>query len=72
MDLRGANTCDKIKALLPRATDQGGSRALAVLKAFVPNRGCGFLGTRDCWPCVHKDGSLAKTISAIEDRTTKK
>jgi serine/threonine-protein kinase len=69
LDLRTANTCDKIKALLPRASDQGGSRALAVLKAYAPNRGCGFLGTRDCWPCIHKDGSLAKTIAAVEERT---
>jgi serine/threonine-protein kinase len=72
MDLRVANTCEKVKALLPRASDQGGSRALAVLKAYVPNRGCGFLGTRDCWPCIHKDGSLAKAIAAVEDRTAKR
>ena len=72
MDLRTAGSCEKVKALLPRASDQGGSRALAVLKAFLPNRGCGFLGTRDCWPCIHKDGSLTKTIAVIEDRTARK
>jgi serine/threonine-protein kinase len=72
MDLRAANTCDKIKALLPRASDQAGTRALAVLKAYAPTKGCGFLGTRDCWPCVHKDGSLAKTIAAVEDRISRK
>ncbi len=72
MDLRAAGSCDKVKAILPRATDMAGSRALAVLKGYTPNRGCGFLGTRDCWACMHKDGSLAKAISAIEDRTTRK
>jgi eukaryotic-like serine/threonine-protein kinase len=72
MDLRAANSCDKVKTILPRAGDLGGSRALAVLKAFLPNKGCGFLGTRDCWPCIHKDGSLAKTIATIEDRIAKK
>ena len=72
MDLRAANTCDKVKALLPRATDTAGTRALAVLKAYQPTRGCGFLGTRDCWPCIHKDGSLAKAIAAVEDRTARK
>ncbi len=72
MDLRTAGSCEKIKLLLPRATDVAGFRGLAVLKGFTPNRGCGFLGTRDCWPCLHKDGSLAKAISAIEDRTASK
>ncbi len=72
MDLRSAGTCDKVKAILPRASDVGGSRALAVMKGFAPNRGCGFLGTRDCWGCLHKDGSLAKTIEAIEDRTARR
>jgi serine/threonine protein kinase len=69
MDLRTAGSCDKIKAILPRASEVGGFRALAVLKGFLPNRGCGFLGTRDCWPCLHKDGSLAKAIATIEERT---
>jgi serine/threonine-protein kinase len=70
MDLRGAaGSCEKVKAILPRAQDMAGIRALAVLKGFLPTRGCGFLATRDCWPCLHKDGSLAKTIAAIEERT---
>jgi serine/threonine-protein kinase len=70
MDLRAAGSCDKVKAILPRAQDTAGIRALAVLKGFLPTRGCGFLATRDCWPCLHKDGSLTKTIAAIEERTS--
>jgi serine/threonine-protein kinase len=72
LDLRSASSCDRKHALLARAAELGNSRTLAVLKAYVPARGCGFLGARDCWPCLHKDGSLAKTISAIEERTPKK
>jgi serine/threonine protein kinase len=72
LEFRAANSCDKKHALLPRAADVGNSRTLAILKAYTPARGCGFLGARDCWPCMHKDGSLAKTIAAIDERTPKK
>ena len=72
VELRAANSCDRKHALLPRAADVGNSRTLAILKAYVPTRGCGFLSARDCWPCMHKDGSLAKTIAAIDERTPKK
>ena len=72
LDLRTVNSCDRKHALLARAAELGNSRTLAVLKAYTPTRGCGFLSARDCWPCLHKDGSLAKTIGAIEDRMPKK
>ncbi|HEY2516526.1 MAG TPA: serine/threonine-protein kinase [Polyangiaceae bacterium] len=72
LDLRAPGSCEKKKNLLPRASDVGDARALAILKAYVPTRGCGFLGARDCWSCMHKDGSLAKAIGAIEDRIGKK
>ena len=67
-----AGSCDRKHALLQRAADVGNSRTLAILKAYTPTRGCGFLSARDCWPCMHKDGSLAKTIAAIDERTPKK
>jgi serine/threonine-protein kinase len=72
LDLRSANTCEKKHNILPRATDVGDFHALPLLKSYVPNRGCGFLGARDCWSCMHKDGSLTKAIGAIEDRMPKK
>jgi serine/threonine-protein kinase len=72
IELRAAGSCDRKHALLQRAADVGNSRTLAILKAYTPTRGCGFLSARDCWPCMHKDGSLAKTIAAIDERTPKK
>ena len=56
----------------PFPVDLDPVRALATLKAYAPTRGCGFLGTRDCWPCVHKDGSLAKAIAEVEDRIARR
>jgi serine/threonine protein kinase len=72
LELRAQGSCEKKKGLFARAMEVGDLRALATLKAYAPTRGCGFLGTRDCWPCMHKDGSLAKATAAIEERTAKK
>jgi serine/threonine-protein kinase len=71
LDLRAAGGCDRKHAVLARAADVGDARALAILKAYVPNRGCGFLKMKDCWPCMHKDGSLARAINSIEERAKK-
>ncbi len=68
LDLRAASTCEGKRALLPRAKDTGDARTLAVLSSYTPTQGCGFLGVRDCWPCLHKGGALAAAINAISSR----
>ncbi len=70
IDLRAARDCDGKKKLLDKAKEVGDARTLTVLKSYASTRGCGFLSTRDCWPCMHKDGSLAKTIAVLEDRAS--
>lgn len=72
LDLRTATKCDAKKALLVQAGQVGDNNTLSVLKQYTPTRGCGFLNARDCWPCMHKDGSLATAIHDIEARTTAK
>jgi hypothetical protein len=72
IDLRLAPTCPKKRDVLPRAQEVGDYRALPLLKAYSARKGCGFIGSRDCWPCMHKDGALDAAIKAIEDRTAKK
>ena len=73
LDLRAAgSSCERKHAILARATEVGDAHSLPILKAYTPNRGCGFLGTRDCWLCMHKDGSLNRAIGAIEDRTARR
>ena len=71
LELRGANSCSSKKALFDDASKVGDGETLAVLRTYTPTRGCGFLGTRDCWPCMHKDGSLAGVIHDIEARDGK-
>jgi len=69
LDFRDAKTCDAKRALLDRAHDHGDARLLLILQPYVASRGCGFLGQRDCYPCMHKDTALRDAMSAIEERS---
>jgi len=69
MDLRGAKKCEDKRDLLPRVRDFGDSRILPQLKTLQRTRGCGFLGTRDCFSCLRKDGELLDAaMSAVQSR----
>jgi eukaryotic-like serine/threonine-protein kinase len=63
--------CD-IRKMLDRAAEIGDFRTSAILKGYQITTGCGFLSRRDCWPCLHNDGALNKTIKAIDDRAKEK
>jgi serine/threonine-protein kinase len=71
LDLREAKSCDSKRALLERARDQGDARVLTLLQQYQQNRGCGFLGVADCYPCMRKDDMLSEAISAVEARALK-
>ncbi|WP_394841525.1 serine/threonine protein kinase [Pendulispora brunnea] len=69
MDLRAAKKCEDKRDLLPRVRDHGDSRILPQLKTLQRTRGCGFLGTRDCYGCLRKDSELLEAaISAVQAR----
>jgi serine/threonine-protein kinase len=68
LDMKGASTCSARRDWLDRAKENGDERVLAQLKAMKNPRGCGFLGIKDCWPCLRKDDSLEDTIRAVEAR----
>jgi serine/threonine protein kinase len=68
LELRSTPGCEGKHTLLSRARDEGDARTLALLKTYAPTSGCGFLATRDCWPCLHRDGSLGIALKTIEDR----
>ena len=68
MDFRAAKKCEDKRDLLPQVREHGDARLLSQLKTLQRARGCGFLGTRDCWPCLHKDGDLDLTLSAVQSR----
>jgi serine/threonine-protein kinase len=68
LDFRDAKTCDAKRALLDRVREHGDARLLVILQPYTAARGCGFLGQRDCYPCMHKDTALRDAISAVEER----
>ena len=58
------------KKLFERAAEVGDWRTALVLKSYVPTTGCGPMNKRDCFPCLHTDNTLQKTIAVIESRKT--
>jgi hypothetical protein len=69
--MKAAKNCQAKKDLLARAKKDGDARMLGVLGPMKDQRGCGFMGMRDCWPCLRKDAELDDTIAAIEGKRTK-
>jgi eukaryotic-like serine/threonine-protein kinase len=68
IDLQHATSCEAKRGLLTRARDSGDARASAILSAYTPTSGCGFLRARDCWPCLHRDGALREALTSIGAR----
>jgi hypothetical protein len=71
LDLRAAGGCEAKRGLLDRARQSGDARTLAVLRGYEGASGCGFLGMRDCWPCLHRDGAMGRAVEEIEARIAK-
>ncbi len=57
----------KVRELFPRAQADGDERTIAVLKPLQARMSSGLFGMNDGLACIH-DGSLSKTIAAIEAR----
>jgi serine/threonine protein kinase len=68
LDLHTTTSCEGRRAILPRARDAGDARAATLLTPLTATRGCGFLATRDCWACLHRDGALKDALAAIAGR----
>jgi len=66
------NICETKKDAFPEAKRVGDQRTLDVLAPFTRTRGCGFLNTGDCFPCIRGgEDSLDKTMAAIRARIKK-
>jgi len=68
LDLREAEGCEAIKALLPRVILHGDTRVLRILQPLTVKRGCGDRERDDCYPCLREDTSLTDAIAAAGKR----
>ncbi len=68
LGLRNAKDCEAKKTMLDSVAAQGDARALTILESYAATSGCGFLGTRDCYSCMHKDGSLSAATAKLRSR----
>jgi eukaryotic-like serine/threonine-protein kinase len=71
LDMKAAKNCAAKKDLLERAKTEGDARMLTVLASMKEQRGCGFMGMRDCWTCLRKDTALDDAIAGIQARGSK-
>jgi serine/threonine-protein kinase len=71
LQFRDAKTCDQKHALLQDAGDKGDGRMASMLQPYLSNRGCGFLGRSDCYPCLHKDTALKDAMTEISERVSR-
>ncbi|HEY1958763.1 MAG TPA: serine/threonine-protein kinase [Polyangiaceae bacterium] len=70
LELRASKGCEAKKELLDRAATQGDARALAILDGYAAKGGCGFLGMKDCYACMHDDGSLSRATDKLRARVS--
>jgi hypothetical protein len=69
LDLRAADSCEKLKAILPNALKAGDRRSLAPLAKLTSKRGCGPKKTEDCYACLRSEpDELVATINAVKSR----
>jgi hypothetical protein len=69
LDLRIADSCEKYKAILPKALKDGDRRALHLLLKLNAKRGCGPKKNEDCYACLREDADeLTATINAVKSR----
>jgi serine/threonine-protein kinase len=68
LELKAAKSCTDKREQVERAKTVGDARVLPALKALRSPRGCGFLGIKDCWPCLRDDDIVDEAIRAVESR----
>ena len=68
LDLRIAETCEQNQALLPKVTEKGDRRSLALLAKLARRFGCGPNKRLDCYPCLRDDKSVDDAMTAVKKR----
>jgi hypothetical protein len=68
LDLRIAETCEQNQALLPKVTEKGDRRSLALLAKLARRFGCGPNKRLDCYPCLREDKAVDDAMTAVKKR----
>jgi hypothetical protein len=68
LDLRGAETCEQSRALLPRALKDGDKRSHVLLNRLERKQGCGKNKREDCFACLRQNEELEAAIEATKTR----
>lgn len=68
LDLRIAETCEQNHELLPRVTEKGDRRSLALLAKLSRRFGCGPNKRLDCYPCLRDDKAVDDAMAAVKKR----
>lgn len=68
LDLRDADTCEKNRDLLPRASAEGDRRSSHLLNKLTRKYGCGPNKRQDCYACLREGKALDDAIKAVKAR----
>jgi len=68
LDLRDADTCEKSRDLLERATADGDRRAFHLLGKLTRKYGCGANKRADCYACLRSGTDLDNAMKAVKAR----
>jgi hypothetical protein len=68
LELAEVTDCEKAKALIARATEQGDHRALPQLARMQRKTGCGATKREDCFACLRDDDPLTPAVKAVRKR----
>ncbi len=68
LDLRDAETCEKNRDLLGRASSDGDRRSFHLLNKLTRKYGCGPNKRQDCYACLRDDKDLDAALKAVKAR----
>ena len=68
LDLRDADSCEKSRDLLARATGEGDRRSFQSLSKMTRKYGCGPGKRQDCYACLRDGKDLEEALKAVKSR----
>ena len=68
LDLRDADTCEKSRDLLERASSDGDRRSFHLLNKLTRKYGCGPNKRQDCYACLRDGKDLEATLKIVKAR----